>query len=146
MPFQAKFDIGSTSDAESVAGNGSIIALLKRLRTLLGTLLTEGLTVSGSVGVVSVALPSAVYSGQKTVTSHGTAEALGAAQAITGVLYVKALSTNTGNAYLGGASVDSSNGWILSAGEISPPILVDNVSKIFIDVDVDGDGVCWFAS
>jgi hypothetical protein len=104
--------------------------------------------ISGSemqVDIQAITMPTATYNGQKTVTSHGTAEALGSSQAILSGVRVKALSTNTGNIYVGNSSVDSSNGYILAAGE-SDFWSVANIATLYIDSDVDGEGVCWFAS
>lgn len=144
MPFQAKFDIGSTSDAESVAGNGSIIALLKRLRTLLGTLLTEGLAVSGSVDVTSVTLPTAIYSGVKAVAAAGTDEVLASSQALKSGVIIKAHSTNTGTIYVGPEGVTAATGFRLSAGE-SVFVEVDNLADVWLDCSVSGEGVSFIA-
>jgi hypothetical protein len=96
------------------------------------------------VDIQTISVPTATYNGQKTVTSHGTAEALGSSQAILSGVRVKALSTNTGNVYVGNSSVDSSNGFVLAAGE-SDFWAVANIATLYIDSDVDGEGVCYHA-
>lgn len=57
-------------------------------------------------------------------------------------LAVRAAGGNTGNIYVGDSGVSSSNGFVLGAGEsVSMPI--DDVSKVHIDSDNDGEGVSW---
>jgi hypothetical protein len=52
-------DVGALSDAEAAAGNGTVIAILKRLRTLLNAGLPSALTGSGNLKVaVQEALPA----------------------------------------------------------------------------------------
>lgn len=94
------------------------------------------------VAISSVALPSAVVAGQKAVTSHGTAEALGVSTALTSGVRIKALAANTGNIYVGGASVDSATGFVLGAGE-EVFVEVDDLASVYIDSDVDAEGVCY---
>lgn len=84
-------------------------------------------------------------SGQKAVTAHGTAVALGT-QAINGPLMVKALLANTNNVYVGNdgaGDVTSANGMQLDAGEVIIFSYVGNLSSIYIDSDTDGEGVSW---
>ena len=84
-------------------------------------------------------------SGQKTVATAGTAVALGS-QPVNGPLIVKALDTNTdivaiGNDGVGDVTVD--NGMRLAAGEIMIFDNVSNLSAIYVDSAVDGEGVAW---
>ncbi len=84
-------------------------------------------------------------SGQKTVATAGTAVALGS-QPVNGPLIVKALDTNTdivaiGNDGAGDVTVD--NGMRLAAGEIMIFDNVSNLSAIYVDSAVDGEGVAW---
>lgn len=85
------------------------------------------------------------HSGKKTVTTAGTAVALGSGQ-IAGPLMVKALAANTGKIYIGNdgaGDVASTNGLELSAGE---PVVfehVGNLGNIFVDSSVNGEGVTW---
>jgi hypothetical protein len=86
-------------------------------------------------------------SGQKTVTTAGTAVALGS-QVIAGPLMVKALPANTGLVYVGndGASdVTSSNGYPLAAGDQVIFDHIANLSNIYVDSAVNGEGVAWIA-
>ncbi len=84
-------------------------------------------------------------SGQKTVTTAGTAVALGTEQ-VAAPLLVKALDTNTGKIYLGndGASdVSSANGLVLLANELVLFNWVGSLTSIMIDSSVNGEGVAW---
>lgn len=86
-------------------------------------------------------------SGLKAVTSAGTAEALGTG-VIKGSLMVKALTTNTGLAYIGndGANdVASTNGLPLAAGDSVIFAYVNMLSDLYVDVATNGEGVAWIA-
>lgn len=95
--------------------------------------------------VLTVSLPSTVYNGQKTVTAAGTAEALASSQALSAGVLIKALADNTNNVYVGDSSVDSSNGFVLAAGE-EVFIEIDNLASVYIDVDTNGEGVSYIGS
>lgn len=84
-------------------------------------------------------------SGQKTVTTAGTAVALGTLQ-IDEALLVKALDTNTGVVAVGNDGADDvtvSNGYRLLAGESVILAHVDNLAAIYVDSAVNGEGVSW---
>ncbi len=84
-------------------------------------------------------------SGQKTVTTAGTAVALGTDQ-IDGPLMVKALDTNTGVVALGNDGADDvavSNGYRLDTGEQMIFEHIDNLAAIYLDSAVNGEGVSW---
>lgn len=87
---------------------------------------------------------STLVYGQKTVTAHGTAEALGSAVLVSGVR-IKALAGNTGNIYVGDADVDSTNGYVLDAGEEFFQE-IDSLEKVYIDSDVDAEGVSFIGA
>jgi hypothetical protein len=84
------------------------------------------------------------YSGQKTVTTAGTAVTLGA-QDVLGPLMVKALDTNTGIVALGNVSEDVtvSNGLRLEAGDVIIFNYVGNLASLWLDSAVNGEGVSW---
>lgn len=87
----------------------------------------------------------AAISGQKTVTTAGTAVALGT-ERIAGTLIVKALATNTGDIYIGNdgtGDVDEDTGFVLDAGEDIAFLYVGDLSSIMIDSSVNGEGVSW---
>lgn len=86
-------------------------------------------------------------SGQRTVAAAGTAVALGN-QPIAGPIAIKALAANTGLVFVGndGASdVSSANGFQLAAGETIILNHVADLSNLYVDAAVNGEGVCWLA-
>ena len=87
----------------------------------------------------------AVLSGQKTVTTAGTAETLGS-QVINAPIMIKALDTNTGIAAVGNdgaGDVTVSNGMRLDAGDVIIMEFVGNLASIMVDSAVNGEGVAW---
>ena len=86
---------------------------------------------------------TAFVTGQKNVASAGTAETLGSG-AIHQVTIVAKIN-NSGNIYVGasGSSL-SSNGLILTPG-MGVQVLIDNLSKVYIDADNSGEGVSYLA-
>jgi len=87
----------------------------------------------------------AVLSGQKTVTTAGTAVALGS-QAINAPLIVKALDSNTGIIAIGSdgaGDVTVSNGFRLEAGDTVVFEFVGNLANLMLDSSVNGEGVSW---
>jgi len=89
----------------------------------------------------------AALSGQKTVTTAGTAVALGA-QPIGGPVAVKALAANSGVVVIGcdgAGDVTTSNGFQLSAGEVIIFNHVAHLGNVWVDSAVNGEGVCWLA-
>lgn len=99
----------------------------------------------GDVDVTSVAIPSAIFSGKKTVSSAGTAEAIASSQAILSGVTVKALAGNSGIVYIGPSSVDSTNGLELSAKE-SVFLEVANLATVYVDAASSSDGITYLAS
>ena len=86
-------------------------------------------------------------SGQKTVTSAGTAVPL-ASLPINGPLIVKALNSNAGNISVGNDGnndVTVTNGLLLAAGDEFYFGYIGNLSSIYIDSENDGEGVSWLA-
>ena len=84
-------------------------------------------------------------SGQKTVTSAGTAEALGD-QVINAPLMVKALEANTNPVAIGNddsEDVTLSNGLQLAAGDVVVFEFVSNLKSLYVDVTTNGEGVAW---
>lgn len=84
--------------------------------------------------------------GQDSVAAAGTAEALNGGMTVTtasgGEVALRADSDNAGSIYVGDSDVDSSNGFVLGAGE-SVALNVADVSDVFIDADNVGEGVSW---
>jgi hypothetical protein len=88
----------------------------------------------------------AALSGQKTVTTAGTAVQLHAGLSINGPVMIKALDTNTGVVAVGsdGArDVTVSNGLRLLAGECIVLGFVGNLAELWLDSAVNGEGVSW---
>ena len=84
-------------------------------------------------------------SGQKTVTTAGTAVQLGTAK-VNCPLQVKALPGNTGVVYIGSdgaGDVSSSNGLALDAGDSVVFDYVDTLAVLWLDSAVNGEGVSW---
>lgn len=91
-------------------------------------------------------LPTAIVNMQKTVATPGTAlQFTASATPLASVAIVKALSTNTDLLYVGGVGVDSTNGLELEAGE-SVVLAIDDLSEIWLDVAVGGEGASVLAS
>ena len=87
----------------------------------------------------------AAISGQKTVTTAGTAVVLGSAR-IDGPVMVKALDTNTGIVALGhdgAGDVTVSNGLRLAAGESVVFAWIGSLADVWLDSAVNGEGVSW---
>jgi hypothetical protein len=85
-------------------------------------------------------------SGQKVVTTAGTAVILAATQVVNGPVMVKALDTNTGVIAIGndGANdVTVSNGLRLLPGEGVVLEFVGDLCSLWIDSAVSGEGVSW---
>lgn len=87
-----------------------------------------------------------VAHGQQSVPTAGTSEALnGGTQEVVpngAALAVRADTGNTGDVYVGDASVTTSNGFVLGPGE-SLSLAVSDVADVSIDADNNGDGVSW---
>jgi hypothetical protein len=83
--------------------------------------------------------PSTITSGSKTITTAGTREALATSTACQGVL-IQAKAANTGIIYVGGTTVSATSGIFLYPGE-SVEISIDNLSKVYLDSSVSGEGV-----
>ncbi len=84
-------------------------------------------------------------SGQKAVALAGTAERLHAGLQVNPCVMIKALPANTDVVYVGDVNgdVSSSNGLPLSKGEAVVLDFVGNLSSIWVDAAVGGEGVAW---
>jgi hypothetical protein len=71
--------------------------------------------------------------------------ALGASTALTAGVRIKALHGNTGNIYVGANPVTSSTGFVLDAGD-EVYVEVSNLATVYIDSDVDGEGVSYIGA
>ena len=87
----------------------------------------------------------AVLSGQKAVTTAGTAVRLSTGLLINGPVLVKALPSNSAAVYVGNVngSVNSTTGLPLAAGEVVVFDQVGNLMELWVDSAVNGEGVAW---
>ena len=90
--------------------------------------------------LAEIGVPNAVTQSTKDITTSGTAEALAASTTAIKYVIITAKSTNTGNVYIGGSGVTTSNGHPLAAGE-SVTLWIDDLSEVEADVDNNGEGV-----
>lgn len=129
------------SDIESLLGE---VSATPTANTVLDRLKTIAAALAGTL-TASVAIPTALYTGQTTVTTAGTRVALAGSQAILSGVSIKAKSTNAGLIYVGGSTVAAGNGYILSPSE-AVFIEVANLNTIKIDSSINGEGVSYIAS
>lgn len=91
---------------------------------------------------------SSLLDGRKTVTTAGTAVALSSSSVLVGSVSLTALSTNTGLIVVGASTVKAAagerRGQPLSAGQ-SVSLDIRDLSSIYIDSTVNGEGVSWMA-
>jgi len=86
-------------------------------------------------------LPSTLRAGEKVVASAGTPEALGSALVFNSIL-VQAKSSNTGKVYVGNSTTQNVE---LEAGDVVI-VVIDNLSKVYVKVAVNGEGVNYVGS
>lgn len=87
--------------------------------------------------------------GNKTVTAAGTAEALSSSTRLGRSLTLVAMDNNTGRIFVGGSTVSSSTHRGMLAGDsltISNPSKSFDLTKIYIDSSVSGEGVDYYLS
>jgi hypothetical protein len=103
-------------------------------------------TGGGSIVVGAVANRPSFAVNQKTVAAHGTAEQLQSQAIPDGFsVSIRAFDTNTKNIYLGPTKADAQNhtkATVLSQGQFVLLYITD-VSEVWIDADVNGEGVMW---
>lgn len=91
---------------------------------------------------------SSLTCGRKTVTTGGTAEALSSTATSISEVTITAETDNTGYVVVGNSSVVASlatrKGTPLSAGQ-TITLAVNNLTKVYLDVTVNGDGVTYTA-
>lgn len=83
-----------------------------------------------------------VISGQSPVAVPGTAVQLGQLT-IDSPLAVSALSTNTDSVFVGGANVNTGNGFELEPGDIIIFNHINSLTSIWVDALVAGEGISW---
>lgn len=107
---------------------------------LTGVVLSTSTNIIGKIDHSS----SGIGHGVKTVTTAGTDVALVASSTPAKWVVVQAQTDNTGNIAVGATGVDATEstgtGILLAASE-SITLPVDNLTDVFIDASVSGDGV-----
>lgn len=106
--------------------------------------LSTAIPVTGAGGGgtgITVAPPLALTFGRVTVATAGT-RVNAPAGALTQGVTVRGLTTNTGLVFVGGATVSSANGYSLNPSE-SVFVACDNLSDVWVDVAVSGNGICY---
>lgn len=93
-------------------------------------------------------MPGNLKSTEKDVAAAGTAEALVSSATYVTSVTIKAKAANTGNMYVGDSTVDNAGTFPpLSPSDVltvSSPYEF-NLADIFVDADVDGEGVeLWY--
>lgn len=151
-------DIGATTDAEAT-GNGSSIAILKRLRTLLGSSATEttlgtgitailaslaGLATNAMVQAVRDRLPAAFGAGGGVkVDGSGTALPVSGTVTATGPLTDAQLRAAVVPVSLpaGGAMTDRSG--TIAAGGTAQQVAASNAARRYLLIQNLSNGVLW---
>jgi hypothetical protein len=141
--------------ASGDAVNAGLISFVKRLSSRV-TFLFQGtagnpnpnvITVQGIANgqsmLVSAPPPATVVTGQRTVTTAGTAISLGTAVGLVSGVTIKSLSANTGRVFLRAAG--STTSFELKPGE-STIVFVSRLDALNIDAEVNGEGVCYHGS
>lgn len=144
---------GATTDAEA-AGNGGIIGILKRLRTLLAAGLPAALTAGGGV---KAGLVDALPTGTNTIGSvkaagndtmlQGNIALTGAAQQVNAntpcrVVTIQAEPTNQGYVYVGLNTVSSTVHMCTLSPGSSMTITCSNLNLLYV-LGTSGDKVCY---
>lgn len=88
-----------------------------------------------------------LISSEKTVSAAGTAEALASSSQRVKGLTLTAKAGNTGQVYVGGSDVGSTTNDGLAPGDtlMVPAVNWLDLSTVYIDVDVTGEGVELYA-
>lgn len=113
-------------------------------RYKVGNRIVNGVVIVDELGSIidsfGESLPSSIANGYKDVATAGASVPIVATSTTCINILMQAKTNNTGNIYVGGSSVSSSNGICLYPGE-SLSINIDNLDEIYIDSSVSGDGV-----
>lgn len=140
-PFQAGGSIGNTTFSSTQSGTWTVQPGNTPNTTAWkvdGSAVTQ--PVSGTI-TANPTSPATILNGQKLVTTAGTRVTLASSTTIKSVT-IKALSTNTGIVYVGNATVSSSNGLQLVAGD-SVSLDISNLATINLDASVSGEGATY---
>ena len=84
--------------------------------------------------------------GQGTVgASSQPLVAVGAAHSVKRYVVVKADATNANDVFVGPSTVTTGSGFRLDAGEVTPPIPIDELSKVYVIGGAASQGYSWLA-
>ena len=137
MPKGSKYD-DNAADARGVALYGFLEGTTDIVPVLVDA--------DGNVQTKAIP-PSAVTSGRKVVTTAGTAVKLVAAATPCKRVQVSVDLGSTNPIVIGGSTVvaasDSQVGIVLIRGNAPVTINIDDVSKLYIDAQTNGDAVCF---
>lgn len=100
---------------------------------------THRLLVDALISALQLSGNGTIGDGSKNVTTAGTRVAIASSTACRKVT-VQAKPTNTGNVYVGGSTVSSTSGTALTPYN-SIILTPSNLNLVFIDSDVNGEGV-----
>ncbi len=79
-------------------------------------------------------------------TGSGVVDTTAIAIGVAGLsITIRANGSNTGVICIGNTAESAAEGYILSSGDVSPPIYVDETYKVFIVGSVKGQGYSWLA-
>lgn len=95
-----------------------------------------------NVGQENVPTYTAFVSGVTDVGATAVQVLAGAGR--TGVAYLRAAAANSGTVTIGASGVTSLGGFTLSAGEQSPPILLNDLSLLFAIASASGQKLEYF--
>lgn len=87
---------------------------------------------------------SGINHAETTVTTAGTAVAIGSGGVKARNITVRALSGNTGDIYLGSSTVSSTDGFPLSPGEVIT-VPAGDLNDYYIDAETSGDKIRYIA-
>lgn len=96
-------------------------------------------------GTSSSSFTDTILNGQLNVTTAGTAVQLTSNEKA-GYVKITYKDSNSGEIYVGDSNVSSSNGYILNYDNNSVVLSLDDLSKIYIDSSINGEGVSFVGS
>lgn len=142
-------DVASVAAGDNNIGNVDVVTLpaLPAGTNAIGKLAANSGVDIGDVDVTSLpqpTAPSTPFNNKTTVTTAGTRVALGASQALTIGVWIRAATTNTGLIYVGDSSVSASNGYELAPGE-AQFFPIANRATINIDASANSQSVTYYA-
>jgi hypothetical protein len=123
-----------------IVGGGTNEGVQATLRKLTNAV-PQDVSMVDSAGsqITPIALGTTMGNGNKDVATAGTAVALAGATTVKRV-WITGKAANTNKIYIGGSTVDSSNGTFIYASQ-TIVIDIDDLAEIYIDADTSTEGV-----